>query len=86
MWQVEVTVFPLLSVAVQLVQCEVMLALAGVVNNAALKTMAPRLTSKSIFFFTSEFSLSVHSTGNNELTFYVPPSVTELLVTAAVGW
>jgi len=61
MWQVEVTVLPLPSIAVQLVQCEVNLALAGVVSNTALKTMAPTLTSKSIFFLTLEFSLSARS-------------------------
>ncbi|HEY6350576.1 MAG TPA: hypothetical protein VI636_14310 [Candidatus Angelobacter sp.] len=50
--QVAVMVFPLLSIAVQLVQWGVK-ALAGVISNAALKIIATKLTSKSIFFFTS---------------------------------
>jgi hypothetical protein len=55
-WQVEVTAFPLLSSAVQLVQCEVTLALAGLISNARLKITAQRLTRKSTFLFTWDFS------------------------------
>jgi hypothetical protein len=51
-WQVEVTAFPLLSTAVQLVQCEVTLALAGLISKARLKITAQRLISKSTFLFT----------------------------------
>lgn len=59
-WQPEVTVFPLLSSPVQLVQWEVTLAPTGVITNATLKSMTKRLTSKSMCFFTSKFSLSAH--------------------------
>lgn len=60
MWQVEVTVFPLLSSPVQLVQWEVTLAPAGAITNATLKSMTKRLTRKSMRFFISKFSLSAH--------------------------
>jgi len=62
-WQPEVTVCPLLSTAVQLVQWEVTLALAGAMSNTTLSIRETRLTSKSIFFFTSKFSLSARDTG-----------------------
>lgn len=50
-WQVDVTVFPVLSIAVQLVQWEVTLALAGVISSAALRMRATKLTSKRIVLF-----------------------------------
>jgi len=53
-WQVEVTVAPVLSIAVQPVQCDVTLASAGMTSSAALKSIAPKLPSKSIFFFMSD--------------------------------
>lgn len=51
-WQTAVTLTPLLSIAVQCVQCDPIAALAGTTSSAALKSMAPRLPNKSIFFFT----------------------------------
>jgi len=48
---------------VQSVQWEVMSALAGITSSPALKSIAAKLPSKSIFFFTSKFSLSARSRG-----------------------
>lgn len=50
--QVDVTFCPLPSIAVQLVQCDVTVALAGAINKAALRSIAPTLPKKSTFSFT----------------------------------
>lgn len=62
-WQVEVMAFPLLSTAVQLVQCEVTIALAGLISKATLRITAQKLISKSAFLFIVEFSLSALPVG-----------------------
>lgn len=53
-WQFAVTEWPVLSVAVHFVQLEVIRALAGTMSNAALRSVAAALASKSIFLFISK--------------------------------
>jgi hypothetical protein len=53
-WQSAVTEWPVLSVAVHFVQLEVIRALAGTISNAALRSVAATLASKSIFLFISK--------------------------------
>lgn len=84
-WQVEVMEFPLLSIAVQLVQWEVKLALAGVISNVAPRIMAPMLISNSIFFFTSDSLFLPISWGDDGFTFNRPAYTAELVMTAMVG-
>lgn len=50
-WQLADTLFPLLSIAVQLVHRKPAIAWSGAINNAALKIMAAKLVSKSVLFF-----------------------------------
>jgi hypothetical protein len=64
-WQVAVTVAPVLSTAVQLVQCLVMLALAGMISSTALKSIAATLPDKRTFFFISKCSLSARPVGRD---------------------
>lgn len=53
-WQLADTLFPLLSIAVQLVHRKPAIAWSGAINNAALKIMAAKLLSKSVLFFISK--------------------------------
>lgn len=53
-WQLDFTVCPLLSIAVQPLQPKATLAFAGVSSNVPLKSTAIILTRRSIFFFISK--------------------------------
>jgi hypothetical protein len=64
-WQVAVTVAPVLSTAVQLVQWEVIPPLAGIASIAALKSIATMLPVKRTFFFISKCSLSARPMGRD---------------------